>query len=307
MNQHRRGPAWPEEQSSAGNDPQPRAAIEIEAQLRALLPGLRVLDRDLELDGAPVADLVCEAEGRLVLVLMVDGEGDGPVLAALDALAAARRDGELLAAHLGLPESFRRAPLVLLVAERFGERLRERLRAIPSEALWSLERRAVRTARRGDQALVRVHNVEGCGSPASGGGSPSPDPQAVQRFLAQLGPPGARLGRELAQRIGRIDPELELETRRGEGREELWWRFRGRSLCGVAVNEGRLEGRLPDSSVPHAIQSPQALEAFLEWVLSCHLELLDALAPRDGMGEIVLVPPRREPLLTPEEIEAFRE
>lgn len=312
MNPHRSGPPPAGESPSADAERQRSAEGDVEASLRAVLPGLRLVDRDLELDGVPLADLVGEVDGRLVLVLLVDGEGDGPVLAALDALTAARRDGELLGAHLGLVGPSRRAPLVLLVAERFGERLRDRLRLLPSDSLWLLERRAVRTARRGAQPLVRLAPATEASAPMPGEGAGRPaesriDPQAIGRFLAQLPPGPARLGRELIERIARIDPELEHEIRRVSDREQLWWSFRDRPLCGLAVRDGRLEGRLPESPVPHAIQSVEGIDAFLEWVLSCHLELLDAFADREAVGEVELVPPRREPLLTPEELEAFRE
>ncbi len=312
MNPHRSGSTSTGETSYQGSDFDRAAEGDVEAFLRAVLPGLRLVDRDLELDGVPLADLVCEAEGRLVLVLLVDGEGDGPALAALDALAAARRDGELLAAHLGLVGAPRRPPLVLLVAERFGERLRERLCALPSDALWLLERRAVRTAQRGAQPLVRLVPSSAAAPPGGGDGGVGAaearvDPQASARFLAQLPPGPARLGRELIERIARIDPELEPEVRRVSDREQLWWSFRGRSLCGLAVRDGRLEGRLPGSPVPHGIHSAGGIDTFLEWVLSCHLELLDTFADHGPVGEVELVPPRREPLLTPEELEAFRE
>jgi hypothetical protein len=315
-------------------------ALDLEQRLRALLPSLRVVDRDLELDGLPIADLVGQADGRLVLVLFVDGDGDPPVLAALDALAAARQDGELLAANLGLSDLGERAPLVLLVAERFGQRMRERLSAVPPDRLWLLERRGVRTARRDVRPLVRRSGEEGpgpgsarngapqassAGAPrgassgarsgalsgalagALAGAPPLSEPCLAARFLARLEPATARLGRELVERIARVDPELVLELEGSDGREELMWSFRGKALCGLAVREGRLQGRLPGSPVPHAIHGPAAIGTFLDWVLTCHLELLDGLPERDDLGQVELVPPRREPLLTAEEIEAFRE
>lgn len=303
----------------AGSDPGPVPSSacspagpgdDLERRLRELLPTLVLSDRDLELDGAPVADLVGQADGRLVLVLLVDGEGDGPALAALDALATSRRDGELVAAHLGLTLRGRRPPLVLLVADRFGERLRERLRAISPERLWLLERRSIRTQRRDVWPLVRRAAGEerplevGAEGTERGGG-----PGAVAHFLAQLPPPLARLGRVLVERLARIDPELEL-GRQGAvlgGHEGLAWSFRGRPLCGVVLREGRLEGRLPGSSIPHQILAQSSIDTFLEWVLTCHLELMDDGREREALDQVELVPSRREPLLTPEEIEAFRE
>lgn len=307
---------------------QPPSAEDLERRLQELLPSLRIVDQDLELDGAPVADLVGEADGRIVLVLFVDGEGDGPMLAALDALSVARRDGDLLAAHLGLTTLSGKPPLVLLVAERFGERLRERAGAVPADRLWLVERRSLRTARRDVWPLVRraasVQRELGQTpepEPARSAATPSaraPRARPADRFLAQLPAGAARVARELIERIGRVDPELELQLDDWNGGPEftcqgLTWSFRGRALCGLTATEGRLQGRLPGSPVPHAIQGPGTIDTFLDWVLTCHLELLDGRPERDErdehdeLGEVELVPSRREPLLTPEEIDAFRD
>src|SRR5262249_49151668 len=123
----------------------------------AALPGLQLLDRDLEL-GADLraAWLARAADGAHVLVLQSAGEGDQAVLDALDALAFARarrtalahhgaalaaaapEPGEAHAAAAGAPaagrgpaqaEAQRDAPQVrvVLVAERFARRVLDRL------------------------------------------------------------------------------------------------------------------------------------------------------------------------------------
>src|SRR5258708_3001520 len=77
----------------------------LESDLQRLVPGLGVVDRGLLLTRAHArgsegrrADLVLLDEaGRALIVLAVDGRGDETVLAAIDAIAFARQNGDALA------------------------------------------------------------------------------------------------------------------------------------------------------------------------------------------------------------------
>ncbi|MDP6956499.1 MAG: hypothetical protein QF599_11040, partial [Planctomycetota bacterium] len=74
----------------------------LEESLIESLPGLVVLDRDLDYGGDVGVDLVAaDPAGALTLVLLTEGGGEQPILAALDVLAFARREGPLLERHLG--------------------------------------------------------------------------------------------------------------------------------------------------------------------------------------------------------------
>ena len=73
---------------------------DLERGLAESVPGLEVLDRELQLGEKSCADLAgIDASGRLVFVMLVDGDGDASALAVLDALAYARENGALLARH----------------------------------------------------------------------------------------------------------------------------------------------------------------------------------------------------------------
>ena len=128
--------------------------IDLEVVLGKALPGLTVLDRKLELDGLLNADLVAiDASGRLVLVLLRgpseaqdDLAGERTVLGVLDALVWARRHRDLLARHLdGSQFKEDLEPRVVVVAERFGERVAARLSTLDPDHVMLLEMRSLRT------------------------------------------------------------------------------------------------------------------------------------------------------------------
>ena len=120
----------------------------LEESLIESLPGLVVLDRDLDYGGQVGIDLVAaDQAGALTLVLLVDGEGEEPVLAALDVLAFARREQLLLERHLG-QASFRGdlPPRVILVADRFDQLLRERIAPLGDVRVELFELRELKSA-----------------------------------------------------------------------------------------------------------------------------------------------------------------
>ena len=91
-------------------------------------------------------------------------------------------------------------------------------------------------------------------------------------------------------------------------------------LCTVGASDGLLQGTFPRSA-PQAIRGREELEAFLEGTVARYVELLEQprrsagarspgeLAPseRERLHDFEIVPLEAGPLLTAEELEAFRE
>ena len=80
---------------------------ELETNLAAQIPGMRLLDRQIELDiKRGVAGRVdfagVDGDGRMVMVLLVDLDGDTAALGAIDLYVVAQRHSALLARHMDL-------------------------------------------------------------------------------------------------------------------------------------------------------------------------------------------------------------
>jgi hypothetical protein len=277
---------------TAEPDPAREAELaSLAAELESLAPGLRVLDRGLSLDGRPVADLVVELEGALALVVVVTGDEPGLAGRALEALALAREHGPALAGHLGLAPGAG-TPRVLLVAGRGLERAElARLGVLAGEGLWLLERHRLESQRGVTSFLRRVLPAV---VPRPGGG---PDPGAGAGAVEELDPELARLAGELAERLERLDPGI--VCREAEG--ALEWTLGAEPLCRLVAAEGALVGHLAGSEVPHRLGALEDVDVFVDWVLSLHVERLERSGePRAGATGA-------GPILTPEEIEAFRD
>lgn len=279
----------------------------LEAGLQEILPGLEVLDRDVAFDEGGRADLAAvDGAGRLVLVLLAQDAERTP-LEALDALSFARRHADLLAHH------FRRGrvaselePRVLVVAPAADERLTLRLAPLLGAGL---ELFGVRTlsSRGGERSYLvplappRADAVEG----RAGG---------EEAFLAALPRDVAPFARQVLARVERLDDELSATI----VRDSAVWRFRGEILVRVE----RAGDRLRASVSPHQERLPLDGEEALETLLETALERLVGLLGRGGSGPAPAGPPPGaperggeddedrpldEPLLTPEEIQAFRD
>lgn len=286
-----------------------RALVEaFETALLRELGGARVVDRGLRCDGRPVAEIVLLHERRLVLALAVDGASGRTPERALAARAFAGSRAGALAAHLSseLDESELAAdtrPLVLLVSARpYAPRVLERLRALAGPELCVLELHLLQSRAGSSSSLERVlpppEREPALASPPQAAERAPRD--AIERFARSLAGPQERLALDLARRIARIDPGLQLES--GEG--ELAWLRDGELLCCLRAVDGRLEGQLAESRIPHRIHAPAAAEVFLDWVLSLYLAQLEG-GPTDRPHPRPLEP--TGPLLTPEELEAFRD
>ena len=276
----------------------------LEADLPRLVPGLGVVDRGLALTRAHVrgsegrrADLVLlDESGRALIVLIVDGRGDDSVLAAIDALAFARQNGDAVA-RPSRPFSPREVSArVALVAETFSPRVLEGLSILPERELMLLETRKVSSETGSRTRLVRLEPMPARSLSA-----------AVSRdsFLANV-PEFLRATADLLlRRLARVDAAIEFAF--AEGAVEI--RCGERELCVLELHDGALRGEIPalDRRIP--IRGMDDADQFLDEVLREHL--LDLVGGPTFRAQLPSRPsasrPSEEPLLTREEIAAFRE
>ncbi len=282
------------------------------AALRASHPGLELIDADLDLGESRRADLVgVDPAGRLVLVLMVEGAGDAPILGALDGVAFCVRNRGLLGAHF---ESTRvdpeLPPQVLLVAERFEEHLLARMLGLSGDSVRCLEVRRV-TSRRGERVYLVPPVLPG---PTPG----APDGSATRALLRALSPEAASLAEDLLRRLDRVDSDL---GRQADG-SGVAIAFQGEPLCSLRAVHGVLQGRVGPHGPLLPLPTRSDAAQYLEEVMARFRHLLaqdslSALTPRDeglrpgaGGGEddpILRALDPGAPILTQDEIAAFQQ
>jgi len=269
---------------------------DLERGLAESVPGLEVLDRELQFGEKSCADLAgIDGSGRLVFVMLVDGDGDASALAVLDALAYARENGALLARHW---KSARlRTELeaqVVLVADHFSTRLSQRLASLGS-LIKFLEVHELSSKSGTSSYLVPLRTL-------SAGAAPGV--LVPEAYVASLPEDLRDPASLMLHRVSRIDVDLDC-TANANG---LQWRFQGEVLCSLSQGGEHLEGFLAESSTPFDLEGAGQLDAFVDRVLECYIERLDGDArPADEILEQVeLIPRDPGHLLSPEEIEAFR-
>jgi hypothetical protein len=261
------------------------------AGLEELVPGLTVLDRELALEGGARAELVAtDPAGRLVLVQLAPEDPDRAALDVLELLAALARDQEPLARHLGFaPSPLVRAPRVLVVSASSDARLAARLAPLASAGVELVGLRSVKSAAGERAYLVRL---DAAGRPVASAGG-------VAAFVRALSARQEPLVRALLERMQRLDEELAVE---GDA-ETLVWRLAGRVLARLERLDGGLTGSVAPGHEPEALAEAADVERFVERALS---ELVRVLGLASS-GPTRPAPSRDEPLLTAEEIQAFRE
>ncbi len=278
--------------------------------LRQLHPGLELVDADLDLGEGRRADLVALVPaGRLFLVLLVEGGGDAPILCALEAVAFCQRNRGLFGAHLDNPRVDPELPAqVLLVAERFEQRLLERMPGISPERVRCLEVRRV-ASRRGERLYLVPAALPETAAAA-------PDPSGTRALLRALTPEGVTLAEDLLRRLERIDPEL---ARRGDG-GGVALDFEGEPLSSLRAANGVLQGRVGPHGTWLPLPTSSDANQFLEEVLRHFRHLLapEDLGSRTGRGDaldgegngeaepILRALDPSTPILTPDEIAAFQ-
>ena len=274
-------------------------------ELLAVLPGVRVLDSDLELgDGARAAYVGVDAEERLVLVLHArDPGGESPALLCLDALAFVRENAAALPQHLARPElRLDLEPRIVLVVSRLNPRLARRLGAL-LESVEVCELRTLRSAGGAARYLVPVE-LSSARRLSAGG----PDPQSLAASL----PEGERaLLQRVLERMERVDDELVVLS----GADSVSWRFGDTCLARLELSPQGLHACAPPQSAGRAIEGEADVEAFLEDVLlhfARELGALQSTAPEERPVDELPLPDT--PLsagedlgqLTAEELEAFQ-
>jgi hypothetical protein len=242
------------------------------------------------------ADLAgVDAGGRLVLVYLAGEDEDRSTLEVLDLLAFARRQTLLIVRHLSSPKIAEQLdPRVIVVLDSGDSLLAMRLSVLSGAGLELLKLGSVKSAA-GEQSYLMPHAPEP--------GSVSLTPAGVDRFLEALPTELRELGRGLCESLSRLDDDLNVEA----SIESVTWYFRDSPLVRLESRGGRLRGVVGVQGQAHDLSSARQADEFLEEALS-HLvtkmgQFSTGEVPRGGP----VGPTAGAPLLTPEEIEAFRE
>jgi len=289
----------------------------LRAGLEEALPGLEIVDRDLVLDERGRADLAAvDASGRLVLVIVAAKNGDRTALDALDALAFARRNADVLARHLDPRIEPGLQPRVVVVDPSNAADLLERLTPLAPQGIEVFGVRTIKSAA-GERSYLIAREAPG----AIGG------PGGVEAFLEALPESLRELGRGLAERMQRLDDEL-LAT--GD-RNTVVWRLNGDVLARLERVGRHLQASVGPERRAGPIRDPADADRLLEGAMARLVECLERRgavgtaaeapadvpgapeapegpgAPLEGDRERSRAPGDDEPLLTEEEIQAFRE
>jgi hypothetical protein len=269
----------------------------LEAGISEALPGVEILDRNLSFDPDGRADLAAvDPMGRLVLVLVAEEDTDRAALETLDLLSYARENNDLVVRHLGS----RRVdpgltPRVVVIDPENDTRLSDRLGAVAAAGVEVFGVRTLRSAA-GERSYLVAAGPEARGLPAGEAG--------VEAFLDSLPLPLQEVGRELTERMGRLDEDLFASA----DRDALVWRWNGEVLARVERVGERLTASVAPHHAPSTIRELDDVENVLEGALA---RLVVDLAPGEGVeaGSAALDREwsRDEPILTPEEIEAFED
>lgn len=308
----------------------------VELAFPELVGDHEVLERDLVLDGRPLADWLALAPGGALLVSVVDGAADAAPLRALDGLAIARTRPDLLLGarteDAGDPPLVR---VVLVALEGYSEVQLERLAPLAGDDLWLLRRRELASAR-GTHTRLEALDLSA--------GDAARDPVALPSWalrrpfhdlLARIAPDRLQLALDLVGRLRRVDGRLAWST---DG-ALLECAAQGRRLASLAWTEGELRVELDEQSPLRRVRDRESLDEAVEAVLAAHLarlgdpseERLERPRPRpageplfaaeddlpedeldegfddDDLPTHELRPLPPGPLLTPEEIRAFQE
>lgn len=265
----------------------------IELAFPALVGGFEVLERELTFDGRRIADFMAYSQERLFLVSVVDGGADESVLKALDALAFARTQREILATAVPSDSDFDGEVCVALVSlNGFGARQLERLSLLQGEGLWLLRKRELRTKRGTHTHLEPIDVGDGRLATRDVLDLPAWAIEEPHRsFLAQVAPDRLQLAIELVDRLRLVDST----TRWGLEKGELLGRFEQIELCRVSWVDGHLEAAFGPDGLTLAIRDRRAIDEAVDGVMAeylgqlrggaCGLETL-VPPPLDGANEL---------------------
>lgn len=277
----------------------------LESGLAEALPELQVLDREVELEGESRAELVgVDTLGHLVLVLVVDGAEESCVPQALDALAFARRNAELLARHLdsprlqpGLP------PRVVLVAQTFAPLVKARLAPLSGREAELFELRTLRS-RSGEHAYLIAASTAEAGPSAIRNVGP-------EVLVGRLPVQRRKVAERLVASMQRMDEELDLTV----AGNRLVWHLGDDVVAWLELESDGLRGSIPPEHEPLQVAGGADVDAFVGAAMGRYAALLSSAeagppgagADGDGGEEALEVELGEGGILTPEEIEAFRD
>jgi len=254
-----------------------------------------VLDRELVFEGGARADLAAvDPSGRLWLVQLAGEDVDRATLAVLELLAVLTRELELVVRHLGSERvQGERAPRVIVVSPSSDARLSLRLAPLAASGVEVVGLRSVKSAGGERAYLVRLDPD----------GRPSVSASGVAAFLRALSVRQEPLVRALLERMERLDEELAVS---GDA-NVLLWRLSGEVLARLERGAENLRASVAPRHEPLALGDSADVERFVEHALARLVRVLGMVRAERPADE----PPRAarsdEPLLTPEEIQAFRE
>lgn len=263
--------------------------------LDEVVPGLEVLDRELVFEGGARADLAAvDPSGRLHLVQVAHEDPDRAALDVLDALGVFRTQLELLLRHFGEgrlnPE---RAPRVVVISSGSDARLAERLAVLADAGVLVFGLRSVKCATGERAYLVRLD----ASAPAVPSGS------GVAAFLRALPARLETLGASLVERMERLDEELVPSA----DATQLVWRLAGEVLCRVERIGDVLQASVAPRHEPMPLADLPDLERLVERALARLVRVLGLTRGERPAPGPRPAPAPDEPLLSEEEIEAFRE
>jgi hypothetical protein len=245
------------------------------------------------LDGAR-ADLVgVDPSGRLHLVQLADEDPGRAALRALDAVRMLRTSLDILARHVGEgrvdPE---RSPRLLVVSPKADEELAARLEPMRDAGVLVLGLRTVKSAAGTRAYLTRLDDEAVPGAR-----------EGVAAFLRSLPSRLEPLGAALLERMERLDGEL---TPTGDS-TTLAWRLGDEVLCRVERVGDLLQASVAPRHQPMPLGDMNDLEVLVEAALGRLVRVLGLTRGGDAVEERPSRPGVDEPILTREEIEAFRE
>jgi hypothetical protein len=206
----------------------------------------------------------------LLLVSVVDGASDSAVLRALDGLAFARSQPEMLAhATPGLATPDAEVHVVLVAVDGFSVVQLERLKALDLDDMWLLTRRELRTQRGtntrlqaldvGDTKLVPMAELPAWAME-----------DVFRSFLARSAPDRLDLALSTIERMRRLDPILSWRVQE----DSLVCSLEDTDLCRLSWAQGHLELGLATDVAPLTIRDMAGIDFVLEKLLGVYVKTL---------------------------------
>jgi hypothetical protein len=248
----------------------------LEDVLHESLDGFVVLDRGVQLDGAPSLSGVRRADlagvnrtGQLVLVHVLPRR-DELLEAAVDLLSTVRERAGVLARHLSDARiDLAREPLAALVVDGAEPAGVAALRALRARELRLFERVRVQSGRATSAWIMPVDLQAGSAKAAI-----SPLLEWIERIDSAHRP----LVDRALEGLSRLDPELSLEV----VRDEVLGSFRQHELARLRWDGARVVLALPDARECVDLAQPADVERALDRVLRAHLAHLVTDEPLPG-------------------------